>query len=160
MARLRASWRTSLPVVQQPRNPQSESIARSPYEAALCVPKKTSRSLLARAKVKSSCNGPCCVKSLSDRHVAEFVLLFVVSAGLPYHAIREETASPSRAGDPVRRDRSRHYVRLHRFRRPGDGTSGAQGQSLPAPNCSSSLPALRRRDDLPAPAEGRPIHPH
>src|SRR4051794_28592223 len=33
MARLRASWRTSLPVVQQPRNPQSESIARSPYEA-------------------------------------------------------------------------------------------------------------------------------
>src|SRR3954465_15824291 len=31
MARLRASWRTSLPVVQQPRNPQSESIARSPY---------------------------------------------------------------------------------------------------------------------------------
>src|SRR3954471_722150 len=38
MARLRASWRTSLPVVQQPRNPQSESIARSPYEmrVALC----------------------------------------------------------------------------------------------------------------------------
>src|SRR4051794_36624822 len=34
MARLRASWRTSLPVVQQPRNPQSESIARSPYEAS------------------------------------------------------------------------------------------------------------------------------
>src|SRR4051794_24750856 len=32
MARLRASWRTSLPVVQQPRNPQSESIARTPYE--------------------------------------------------------------------------------------------------------------------------------
>src|SRR4051794_29473119 len=34
MARLRASWRTSLPVVQQPRNPQSESIARSPYQTA------------------------------------------------------------------------------------------------------------------------------
>src|SRR3954470_8892214 len=33
MARLRASWRTSLPVVQQPRNPQSESIARSPYDS-------------------------------------------------------------------------------------------------------------------------------
>src|SRR3954469_26069850 len=33
MARLRASWRTSLPVVQQPRNPQSESIARSPYHS-------------------------------------------------------------------------------------------------------------------------------
>src|SRR4051812_13579584 len=32
MARLRASWRTSLPVVQQPRNPQSESIARTPYK--------------------------------------------------------------------------------------------------------------------------------
>src|SRR3954447_1039724 len=31
MAPLRASWRTSLPVVQQPRNPQSESIARTPY---------------------------------------------------------------------------------------------------------------------------------
>src|SRR4051812_30952698 len=35
MARLRASWRTSLPVVQQPRNPQSESIARSPYESVV-----------------------------------------------------------------------------------------------------------------------------
>src|SRR3954463_3245474 len=35
-------------------------------------------------------------------------------------------------------DRSRHYVRLHRFRRPGDGTSGGQGRSRPAPNCSSS----------------------
>src|SRR4051812_5018301 len=35
MARLRASWRTSLPVAQQPRNPQSESIARTPYDEAL-----------------------------------------------------------------------------------------------------------------------------
>src|SRR3954465_6932133 len=35
MARLRASGRTSLPVVQQPRNPQSESIARSPYETQI-----------------------------------------------------------------------------------------------------------------------------
>src|SRR3954451_23811503 len=34
MASLRASSRTSLPVVQQPRNPQSESIARSPYKAS------------------------------------------------------------------------------------------------------------------------------
>src|SRR3954451_23927110 len=34
MARLRASWRTSLPVVQQPRNPQSESIARTPYQSS------------------------------------------------------------------------------------------------------------------------------
>src|SRR3954454_17124747 len=33
MARLCASLRTSLPVVQPPRNPQPESIARSPYEA-------------------------------------------------------------------------------------------------------------------------------
>src|SRR5687767_11600222 len=33
MARLRDSWCISLPVDQQPRNPQSESIARSPYEA-------------------------------------------------------------------------------------------------------------------------------
>src|SRR3954447_11449900 len=32
MARLRASWRTSPPAVPQPRNPQSQSIARSPYE--------------------------------------------------------------------------------------------------------------------------------
>src|SRR3954469_17735569 len=38
MARLRASWRTSLPVVQQPRNPQSESIARSPYHACSAEP--------------------------------------------------------------------------------------------------------------------------
>src|SRR3954471_11955642 len=29
--RLRDSWRTSLPVAQQPRNPQSESIARNRY---------------------------------------------------------------------------------------------------------------------------------
>jgi len=33
MARLHNSWRTSLPAAQQPRNPQSESIARSPYQA-------------------------------------------------------------------------------------------------------------------------------
>src|SRR5215210_3476248 len=32
MARLRASWRTSLPASQQPRKPQSEPIARSPYD--------------------------------------------------------------------------------------------------------------------------------
>jgi hypothetical protein len=31
MAGLRASWRTSLSVAQQPRKPQSEFIARSPY---------------------------------------------------------------------------------------------------------------------------------
>src|SRR5215211_4178298 len=31
MARLRDSWCISLPVDQQPRNPQSESIARTPY---------------------------------------------------------------------------------------------------------------------------------
>src|SRR3954470_5588095 len=31
MARLRDSWRSSLPVAQQPRNPQSESIARNRY---------------------------------------------------------------------------------------------------------------------------------
>src|SRR3954471_12294076 len=33
MARLRDSWRTSLPVAQLPRNPQSESIARNRYQA-------------------------------------------------------------------------------------------------------------------------------
>src|SRR3954468_10703464 len=37
-ARRRDSWRTSLPVAQQPRNPQPESIARSPYEPSLRVP--------------------------------------------------------------------------------------------------------------------------
>src|SRR3954463_1568205 len=37
MARLRASWRTSLPVVQQPRNPQSESIARTPYDTDFSI---------------------------------------------------------------------------------------------------------------------------
>src|SRR3954469_8168967 len=37
MARLRASWRTSLPVVQQPRNPQSESIARSPCDRLISL---------------------------------------------------------------------------------------------------------------------------
>src|SRR5215207_7676628 len=39
-------------------------------------------------------------RSLSARHVAEFLLLFVVSAGLPHHAIREDAASPSRTRDP------------------------------------------------------------
>src|SRR4029453_11792750 len=34
MARLRDSEPTSLPVAQQPRNPQSEPIARSPYQTA------------------------------------------------------------------------------------------------------------------------------
>src|SRR5215204_503213 len=33
MARLRDSWCISLSVDQQPRNPQSESIARTPYDA-------------------------------------------------------------------------------------------------------------------------------
>src|SRR4051812_28958872 len=42
MARLRASWRTSLPVVQQPRNPQSESIARTPYHTIADVAAVTS----------------------------------------------------------------------------------------------------------------------
>jgi len=37
MARLRDSWRTSLPVAQQPRNPQSESIARTPYEIEITI---------------------------------------------------------------------------------------------------------------------------
>src|SRR3954454_12887834 len=32
MARLRVSWRTSLTAPQQARNPQSESIARNPYD--------------------------------------------------------------------------------------------------------------------------------
>src|SRR5215211_8892252 len=38
MARLRDSWRTSLPASQQPRNPQSESIARTPYDIGLPPP--------------------------------------------------------------------------------------------------------------------------
>src|SRR4051812_41546883 len=33
MARLRVSWRTSLTAPQQARNPQSESIARNPYQS-------------------------------------------------------------------------------------------------------------------------------
>src|SRR3954464_11361180 len=48
MARLRASWRTSLPVVQQPRNPQSESIARTPYD--FYIPKPSGRAQLLEAK--------------------------------------------------------------------------------------------------------------
>src|SRR3954468_18750858 len=35
MARLRVSWRTSLTAPQQARNPQSESIARNPYDEAV-----------------------------------------------------------------------------------------------------------------------------
>src|SRR5688500_11513522 len=37
MARLRDSWPTSLPVAQQPRKPQPESIARTPYHTPLVV---------------------------------------------------------------------------------------------------------------------------
>ena len=38
--------------------------------------------------------GRCGVKSLSDCHVAEVLLLFVVSAELPHHAIREDAVEP------------------------------------------------------------------
>src|SRR3954466_1476168 len=45
-------------------------------------------------------------------------------------------------------DRSRHYVRLHRFRRPGDGTSGKQGvlallQTAPPPSRLYAAAAAR-----------------
>src|SRR4051794_23655504 len=61
MARLRASWRTSLPVVQQPRNPQSESIARTPYQhaaraAALHAPNPPTA---AKSAHENAISGPC-----------------------------------------------------------------------------------------------------
>src|SRR4029453_9196314 len=74
------------------------------------------------------------------------------------HIMPSERMRRAHLGHVIRsEDRSRHYVRLHRVRRPGDGTSGEQSRSRPAPN-GLLLSALRRRG-LPAPAEGRPIHP-
>src|SRR4051812_16162209 len=61
MARLRASWRTSLPVVQQPRNPQSESIARTPYQASAW------RSTLAFAPDKVEHMDRLVVRQISER---------------------------------------------------------------------------------------------
>src|SRR5215204_735593 len=63
----------------------------------------SAQELARAARRKCFCNGPCCVKSPSDRHVAGLLLLFVVSAGLPHHAVREETASPSKTRDPLSR---------------------------------------------------------
>src|SRR5512147_1186293 len=71
----------------------------------------------------------------SDCHVAELLLLFVVSAQPPHHAVREDAASPSKPRDPPKRP-SRHYLRLHRFPRPGDGPSGGTGPNRP---CSEPL---------------------
>src|SRR5215204_1653300 len=56
MARLRDSWRTSLPVAQQPRNPQSESIARTPYQTICVAP--VLRSLLSCSHIRLPPNDP------------------------------------------------------------------------------------------------------
>src|SRR3954452_18944851 len=78
--------------------------------------------------------------------------------GCHKHAIREETASPSRTRDPVRRPLTtlRTASPLPSSRRRDLREAGC---SCPAPNCSSSFPALRRRG-LPAPAKGRAIPPY
>src|SRR3954469_5281727 len=57
MARLRDSWRTSLPACQQPRNPQPESIARNPYYNADAAPEAMTR--VARA-TRSGPRSPTC----------------------------------------------------------------------------------------------------
>src|SRR3954470_11594066 len=103
-------------------------------------------------------NGPCCVKSLSDRHVAEFLLLFVVSAGLPHHAIREDAASPSRTRDPPQETLT---ALLTASPLPSSRRRDLRGAGPISP-CSKPFPSLSalRRRGLPAPAEGRAIHPH
>src|SRR5512144_2419718 len=90
----------------------------------------------------------------SDCHVAALLLPFVVSAPLPHHAVREDAASPSKPRDPPKRP-SRHYLRLHRCPRPGDGTSGGTG-----PNRPCSEPLFLSRGCFPAPAECGAVHPH
>src|SRR3954452_14280685 len=87
---------------------------------------------------------------------SESLLLFVVSAELPHHALREDAASPSRTRDPVRRLLT---TLLTASPRPSSRRRDLRGAGPISP-CSKLLPlsALRRRG-LPAPAERGPIHP-
>src|SRR3954469_12348564 len=74
MARLRASWRTSLPVVQQPRNPQSESIARSGYHWVFrCQDAVVHQAAPTRAAsvVRAMMDGHRPAVWLSDRYTAQ-----------------------------------------------------------------------------------------
>ena len=100
---------------------------------------------LARAR-----NGPCCVKSLSDRHVAGLLLLFVVSAGLPHHAVREETASPSKARDPLSRVLTALLTALPL---PSSQRRDLRGAEPISPCSKLAPPSGLRRSGLPAPAE-------
>ena len=102
------------------------------------------------------CNGPCCVKSPSDRHVAGLLLLFVVSVGLPHHAVREETASPSKTRDPLSRVLTALLTALPLPSVPATGPQGSGADLAPLQTCSSFRSTPQR---LPAP-ECRAIHPH
>src|SRR3954471_11522475 len=69
------------------------------------------------------------------------------------------TAAPAFLEHVIRsEDRSRHYVRFTASVVPATGPQGSR-VFLPRSKPFPSLSALRRRG-LPAPAEGRAIHPH
>src|SRR3954465_9823559 len=76
--------------------------------------------------------------------------------GCHKHAIREDAASPSRTRDPVRRPLTtlRTASPLPSSRRRDLGGVGPI-----APRSKLLLLSALRRRGLPAPAEGRPIHP-
>src|SRR5215207_7037363 len=57
MARLRDSWRTSLSAPQQPRNPQPESIARSPYHTGKDRPMSKTKTLVIALSILTSLAG-------------------------------------------------------------------------------------------------------
>src|SRR5215212_4897288 len=73
MARLRDSWRTSLSVAQQPRNPQSESIARTSYEWS--GPTEVKEHLVCRLEARHQTEREAHVLRLADLHKQRTLLV-------------------------------------------------------------------------------------
>src|SRR3954454_24444692 len=76
------------------------------------------------------------------------------------HSMPSERMRRAHLGHVIRlKRRSRHYLRLHRFHRPGDGTSGSRADLAPLQTAKPLLLSALRRGSLPAPAEACPVHP-